>query len=195
MSFILDALRKSENERQQQTAAPLAAMPRSTRQQSRNVWLPILIIVLACNALLAGYLLLGRSEPTSSMTAEAPEVRSLRKESIVPPPEPVLEKPPTPAIKAAPASKPPAPKPPVKKPIQDGLPNLAQLQSAGLVSVGELRVDMHVYAGETDKRFVFINMKKYKEGEKLNEGPTIEAITVDGIILVHQGNRFRLDRD
>ena len=69
------------------------------------------------------------------------------------------------------------------------------MRAAGIVSIGDLRVDMHVYSGDPAKRFVFVNMKKYREGDRLAEGPSIEEITPEGIILSQQGKRFQLDRD
>jgi len=209
MSFILDALRKSDNERRQQATPGLAAAPRGVATKKRSIWLPILAVVLTINAMVFGTIFLTREEPapvavTSTLPPAEPEVRSLRKESFVEPASvaptnvPVV-KPPSATPDPAPVSaKPLAVNNPVADPvnsIQEGLPSLGQLRAAGLVSVADLRVDMHVYSGDTMKRFVFINMKKYREGERLTEGPTIEEITPDGVIMVQQGNRFRLDRD
>ena len=81
------------------------------------------------------------------------------------------------------------------KTIQEGLPSINQLRSTGQISVPNLRVDMHVYSGDATKRFVFINMSKYREGDRLAEGPIIEKITTEGVIMTHEGQRFRLDRD
>ncbi len=46
-------------------------------------------------------------------------------------------------------------------------------------------------AGE---RFVFVNMRKYLEGETLKEGPSVERITAEGVILNQRGLRFLLPR-
>jgi len=213
MSFILDALRKSDNERREQTAPPLAAAPKSVSQQKRNVWLPVLVIALAINAIVFGAFFLTRDEPAPvavktppppRIEVSEPEVRPLRKEistesaqakpsETAPADKPLtaLVKPPQPATPvAAPEA---APKP--RATVQDGLPSLDQLRASGIVQVGELRLDMHVYSTDPAKRLVFVNMKKYREGERLAEGPTIEEITPEGVILVERGNRFRLDRD
>jgi general secretion pathway protein B len=96
----------------------------------------------------------------------------------------------------APPAKPAADaEPQSSKTIQEGLPNINQLRSTGQTSVPYLRVDMHVYSGAATKRFVFINMSKYREGDRLAEGPIIEEITTEGVIMTHEGQRFRLDRD
>jgi general secretion pathway protein B len=44
-------------------------------------------------------------------------------------------------------------------------------------------------------RFVFINGRKYHEGMKLQEGPLLERIRRDGIVLNYQGVRFLLPRE
>ncbi len=202
MSFILDALRKSENERREQAAPTLAGTPRATPAQKRTIWLPILAVVLAVNALVFGTLLLTRDEPApaaaSVPTPPKPEVRSLRKETRVDPSPLAQPVPPatSPKVTAAPA---PSPKPDAvptpPQTIREDLPSLDQLRAAGLVSVADLHIDMHVYSSDAAKRFVFINMNKYREGDRLAEGPTLEKITPQGTIMVQHGNRFRLDRD
>ncbi len=40
---------------------------------------------------------------------------------------------------------------------------------------------------------VIINMKRYREGECLREGPRIEEITSTGAILSHKTHRFHLN--
>ncbi len=210
MSFILDALRKSENERRQQATPALAAAPQAAAMKKRSLWVPVLVVVLVLNAIIFITMFLTRDEPApvaaTTPIPATPVVRSLRKELLAgattaePTRAPGTTTPTNRAASATPAApvvKTPAvaPAPPPAETIQEGLPSLGQLKAAGLVSVAELRVDMHVYAGDAAKRFVFINMKKYREGERLVEGPTIEQITPDGVIMVQQGNRFRLDRD
>ena len=50
MSFILDALRKSEAERQRQSAPSLADTRYHVLKKKPSVWLPVIAIVLAANA-------------------------------------------------------------------------------------------------------------------------------------------------
>ena len=51
MSFILDALRKSENDRRDQAQPTLAAAPQAAPVQKRSVWPLIIAVVLAINAM------------------------------------------------------------------------------------------------------------------------------------------------
>jgi hypothetical protein len=39
---------------------------------------------------------------------------------------------------------------------------------------------------------VFINGRKYREGERLTEGPEVVAVEPNGVVLSQQGQRFLL---
>ena len=56
----------------------------------------------------------------------------------------------------------------------------------------DLRLDLHVYAAAPAERFVFINMRKLREGESLPDGVRVEQITPNGVDLSYQGKRFAL---
>ena len=49
------------------------------------------------------------------------------------------------------------------------LPDIDQLRADGELPIGPLRLDIHVYSDNPTERFVFINMRKYKEGDKYDE--------------------------
>jgi general secretion pathway protein B len=59
----------------------------------------------------------------------------------------------------------------------------------------ELKLELHVYSNDPAQRFVFINSHKYREGENLAEGPRVEEIRGDGVVLSLRGSRFLLPRD
>ncbi len=63
------------------------------------------------------------------------------------------------------------------------------------MALPELHVDIHVFSDVARDRFVFINMTKHKEGSRLAEGPLVEEITPDGVVLSHNGKSFLLPRD
>ncbi len=66
MSFILDALRKSEHERQRQTGPALAEVPVAAPRPRSNIWAPVAIALLLVNRVVVGVWLLRKS-------ASAPE--------------------------------------------------------------------------------------------------------------------------
>lgn len=213
MSFILDALRKSETERQQKSAPGLADSHYRRSNTGRNIWIPLLVIVLAANAVILAFVMnrdtseaevaVANTEPARGPVLLAnPEVRPLARE--------VPGKKATPGSVADSTGASGRTEPVVMQMdtntladpggvesggIQEGLPSLQQLVASGQMSVEPLHLDIHVYAEAQAGRFVFINMKKYREGEFLTEGPRIEEITRTGVILGYRGDRFTLDRD
>ena len=84
---------------------------------------------------------------------------------------------------------------PANPPVEQNLPDIRQVSATRGYMIDPLHLDIHVYAGDPSKRFVFDNMKKYRQGDQLVEGPIIEEITRIGAILSFQGDRFRLDRE
>jgi len=230
MSFILDALRKSDSQRQQQTAPGIAMAQQQVHRSGRSVWIPVLVVVLLLNAALVAWIYLLDVDVETSVPQTSPPLsatpsaaRSLRKEAgavdeprgesataairVDDPPQaataaaraPRTSLPP-PAAESA-AAVPAATAAPVttetssaNKNIRPSLPSFEQLLVAGVISMPQLHLDIHVFASEPEKRFVFINMSKYREGEVLKEGPRVEEITATGVILSDQGNRFTLER-
>jgi general secretion pathway protein B len=59
-------------------------------------------------------------------------------------------------------------------------------------SLPDLRMDLHVFDTDPAKRFVFINMRKLREGETLPEGVRVDEITPTGARLSYKGNQFAL---
>jgi len=74
------------------------------------------------------------------------------------------------------------------------LPSISEVNLTGPMALPELHLDVHVFATRPSDRFVYINMRKYHEGDTLDEGPTIERIRRDGVVLNFQGLRFVLPR-
>lgn len=69
--------------------------------------------------------------------------------------------------------------------------DLPDAQRAGLPVP---RIDVHVFAQEPERRFVLIDLRKYKQGDTLEDGAVIETILADGIVLSYQGQQYRVDR-
>jgi general secretion pathway protein B len=73
------------------------------------------------------------------------------------------------------------------------MPNADEVAARG--GVAALHLDLHVYTTQPQQRFIFVNSRKYKEGDTLAEGPVVEQITPDGAVLNFQGSRFKLSND
>ncbi|MCB1624709.1 MAG: general secretion pathway protein GspB [Pseudomonadales bacterium] len=73
-----------------------------------------------------------------------------------------------------------------------GIPTRDEVVTSGQASIPDLRLDLHVYASNPAERFVFINMRKLREGEALPDGVRVESITPTGAVLSFRGTRFQL---
>jgi len=229
MSFILDALKKSEIERQRQTVPGLMDSRSRERRNRLPVWALALGALLAVNLLVLAFLLIKKSaSPTTvsrpAQTLSAPEVKAEDSPSAADHFSPLDSAPvyapeiPVPASGSAAAREPPIAhatpaegpgKPAVRStrhpdPVlteedaqadsQEVLPSISEISLSGAQALPELHLDVHVYATNPADRFVYINMRKYHEGAVLQEGPTVERIRRDGVVLNYQGLRFILPR-
>jgi general secretion pathway protein B len=203
VSFILDALRKSESERQRLGGASIAELPVGERR-SHPWWIFALAALLFANlGLLAVIVLRPASKDTVAPAVQTPASQPAT--ARVPPPAAQVRIAAPPAESLADAVTPPAEidyelvdreameaassvpaGPTLVKPIESN--------TAEPTSLDNLRVDMHVYSPQASQRFVMINMRKYAEGQTLAEGPHVEQITPTGVTLNYQGTRWQLSR-
>jgi general secretion pathway protein B len=239
MSFILDALKKSENERQRHIGPSLADVQVHRRERNRPWWVVAVAGLLVVNiGVLAAVLMRGTPEAQPTLSAPAasvaqavqqPAIQARQASTPAPRHEQRIEVDPSVRSLAAEAG---APEPdaafaeeggfpsdltatqggaPLVRRIEPGgasagavanagaersaevLPTLDDLTASG-TALPELHLDIHVHSGNAAERFVFVNMRKYVEGETLNEGPAVERITADGVVLNHRGLRFLLPR-
>jgi len=215
MSFILDALRKSEAERQQQGKAQFAGVPASAPDRTAPRWLWVVGVLLAINLLVLVGLLLrpdgaAREAPAVTRPAVTPiaaapnatpdagfaeQVAAAKKNAPQRQPEPT---PVAATVEDAPVSA--APVTTTARAVRTStatasLPTIHQLRAEGKIELQDLHVDIHVYSENPQDRFVFINMTRLKEGAQMPEGPVVAEITSDGVVLRHQGMTFLLPRD
>ncbi|MGB5726919.1 MAG: general secretion pathway protein GspB [Thiogranum sp.] len=243
MSYILEALKKSEQQRELGRVPGITSVHENTAKSVSGKWLWLIVAILLLNAGLLVLLLWPDSEP-EPVTTSAPirEPVQLRRDRPAVAPlvsqPPVLENPaprvpqaariaPLPAAPAAapvktettakpvlqePAmaaavlpAQPQAEQPQAEQPQAEQPPRPAVKADAPALPVwpqipthlfqqlsGNLRLDVHVFSDQPQKSFVLINMRKYRQGEKLQEGPQLDEITAEGVILSFSGQRFRL---
>jgi len=236
MSFILDALKKSELERQRQTLPGIMDPGAAPRRSRFPVWAAALGILLGINLLVLSIVLLRRGAapgPTAAPPAarapagaDTPPLASAASagSSAAPvavadsaaehfspmdgaasryAPEIPLAESDTPTAHAAGRSSDAAPRPAESaKPAaaraaeesDEVLPSIDEVNLNGSQGLSELHLDVHVYATRASDRFVYINGHKYHEGMHLAEGPIVERIRRDGVVLNAEGIRFLLPR-
>lgn len=225
MSFILEALRKSEHERQRQAGPDFApqVVVRKPAFSWTSPWVIVIVVLLVINVAVISLLFtrLERPQPhTAPVEMPAPATQAgaappVSPPAVVPPVTPPPRTTPPAQAAAAPAPPPvfPAPEPayeaasyaapdPTPSPsraairqtstaVEELLPTVHEL---GLGTVPELHLDLHVYADQPQERFVSINGRKYREGDRTAEGIGIERITQQGVVMNQQGRRFLLPR-
>jgi general secretion pathway protein B len=211
VSFILDALRKSEHERQRSTLPGLSQVPLATPTAQLPQWALAVISVLAAAVFVLGGAWWQSTRGPAEVIAPAPMVE--RNVELPPPPvstpQPLREPAPRPLV-AEPVSPPrevglaaaaatssetlgssfAEPERP-RAADQPALPSAAALVAQG-VALPPLRLELHAFSEQPRDRFVFINGRKYVEGERLAEGPQLVAIERTGAVLSHAGRRFLL---
>jgi len=207
MSFILDALKKSETERQQQSSAEFAGVPTSSGNSRVPRWLWVLGLLLAINLIvLLGLLLRPDVRPTDLPATTVTEDRvpavdapnfadqvAAAKQNV-----PAQQSVAVAEAKTSPSSSPVvAPGVVYADPPQNStsLPTVHEVIANGTVMLPDLHLDIHVYSDIPEDRFVFINMSKQRENTHLTEGPVVKEILPEGVILEYQGTSFLLTRD
>jgi general secretion pathway protein B len=226
MSFILDALKKSEIERQRQTVPGLMDTRIAGRRNRLPIWAVALGVLLGINLLVLSFVLWRKDAPAAH--ASRPAAAAAAAANAAPPvtehfspldgaPVYAPEIPVPSADGAAPLHSPIArlgsaagtgstvshtvhradpllTEPDARDENQELLPTISEISLTGAQALPEMHLDVHVYATKPSDRFVYINMRKYHEGATLQEGPTLERIRRDGVVLNFQGLRFILPR-
>jgi len=256
MSFILDALKKSERERERQKQPTVVEVPYGRRNRRQPLWLMIVIALLVINCILlllmwwhssntpAAAPVATTAAPTAAASSSsslsslpsAPHIATSPHTSEV---RPLLDEAGEPETSdeaiaasdeaASPNASVPA-GPPLVRPTTNldravaqqqaqanasrmdsltrntvgggtnptrttaDVPTLESLGGNGALGLPTMRLDIHVYSTVANERFAFINGHKYQEGQVLAEGPTMERITQDGVVLNYRGQRFLLPR-
>lgn len=196
MSYILDALKRSEQQRirgrRRSSARGQAASAQSEPFYAawiRPGQMVIIVMVLGVLLFLGARAFFRASPPAAPAT-----------EPTAPPPQSKVEAKiqaamPAVAPKAEAALAPPRPRAPVLSPPADGpVRFLRSLPMDFQQGLPELVVNIHVYAAEELNRILYINNRSYRRGEQVQDGIIVEEIVPDGVVLQFRGQRFKLPR-
>lgn len=212
MSFILDALKKSEAERQRKSVPGFADIPDARTEQRPQRWWWIIGGLLAVNAAVLSIIYFPARDEVNE-PAPAQQAAAVAREPIREP-EPAVANPAafSEIVAEAKKNRPPLDVPTTTEPqrqdpppatatattsrvtMSEQLTTMNELRADGSLQLPELHLDIHVYSEKPAERFVFINMTKYKEGDTLSEGPAVREIRTDGVVLEQGGTRFLMPR-
>lgn len=165
MSYILEALKKSERERALGGVPSLDTVHERVRPASLLPWVIALIAVLLLSAMVALWLLRDGG-PVIAETAQAPPAGTVKEAQtpamVAPPPAPAG------GSRAAVGTLPPA--------LSAQLPALA--------------VNVVSYSDEPGKRFIMINQRILREGDRLGTDIMVREIMRDSARLEFRGHEF-----
>src|SRR5215210_7051926 len=222
MSFILDALKKSETERQRQSGPGFFQVKVAAPKASWPAWAYALGGLLAINIGVVAWLML--RQPSRAAVVETPPAQTAAPVTQAPPPPPAaaparelpaevapLIETDTPVVAAdtstenlnpedyEPAAEPAAPASAAEahatRGTAEGLPTYEQVAGTPGNGLPELRLDLHVFAAKPQDRFILLNMHRLREGDSLPEGVRLDQITAGGAVLSFRKSKFVLERD
>lgn len=199
MSYILDALKRADAERERGLVPGLhsqsaAALPQGTPAARRPALRPVLWIALAALLVVAAaagwWLTRQRGAAAPATPTPAPAAAS---------PAPVVQAPAPPVPPTLPILAPPPPAPPAA--AAPAAPAAAAPGSARVRSLNELPPEVRAqlpqvgisggtYSSNPEHRMLIANGKVVHEGEEIAPGLRLESIAPGKAILNHQGTRY-----
>lgn len=211
MSFILDALRKSEHQRQRQAGPYVAQAPLGRRSTQVPVVLLAVAVLLIVNLVVLVLFLVRDDTPTvveAPAHSAAPSVPMIAPQpdptpavgapevALMPPPQPVqqVQAPTGMTYDPPPLREAPEPPPAYLLPEPEAPLPMAMLPPQATAGLPPLTLELHVYSPDPTQRAVFINGRRYLEGDTINEGADVMAISSEGAVMSYRGQRFLLPR-
>ncbi|MFA5080998.1 MAG: general secretion pathway protein GspB [Hydrogenophilaceae bacterium] len=209
MSYILDALRKSELQRQQ-GATPITRLTLATEAAPERPAISrigVLATLLLCAGVLIGWLRPWQSEPVSPAPRPAVAAPGVPVQASIRPAMPVPELPNAKPVQAGAAAAMARPAQPVQAdstppkagaepPLADPVPLPATLEFSALPDairreIPEMTISLHGYSATAKDSIVMINGTLLHEGDAIAPGLRLERITPDGVIVGYKEYRFR----
>jgi type II secretion system (T2SS) protein B len=203
MSYILDALTKAAKQRGRQAPVLQRLLgPTSVTTSAGSRWSGRLIAAVLLNAILLTLLLamwlrpVSVAAPPKSLAAPAPEVPREKTEPRER--EAVLQSRSTQRSAVTPTRPPAAPAPRRPPPTAQGTqaptlaPPVTPVKPPAPSEPPGLKVEALIYAETPAQRTVFINGRKYVEGDSIDGRLRVEEIQEEGVVLSEEGRRFTL---
>lgn len=200
MSYILEALKKAQAERELGSAPTIHAAPVQTAPARAASSRKPLLIGLGAGALVAAaaaYALLRQPSVVAVVAAPPPVAAPV---IPTPPPEPVaaVVKPaPAPKPRPKPVEAPPAPEPaPVVAaapvPVEDDAPLLSQLPENIQREIPQVAFGGYMYSANPADRLLLIDKVLRREGEQVAPGLTLERLLPKAAVMNYRGYRYRV---
>ena len=205
MSYILDALRKSDQQRRRHVAPTLLTLQPSAVARNRPAYVTygLLAVILIGGGVVIGWLRPWQSEPAAVKPVDSKPIESKPIELKPGPPAPAASEI---AAHAKPDVSPEAnslasgktPPPPERRvdiaaadAAGETVVEVEKLPTSLREEVSKITVSVHAYSNTPEKRLVGIGRRILHEGDYVMPGLKLEEITPDGMILGYKGYRVR----
>lgn len=189
MSYILDALKKSDQQRQQGTGPNLQTVHRPLIGNNESPLLKLIVSLLVILLLLLGvgggwYLFKG-APSVPQETKRQSEASTTVDKSIVSGKAKVHTALKSPVVELVPKT--------VKK-INSSALRFNDLDANTRASIPSLTFSFHVYSDNPSRRTIIINNRRVKEGELIEKSLLLEDITPLGVVMLwNNETRFSID--
>lgn len=205
MSYILEALKKAQAERQLGSTPGIhdvltPTVPAAAAASTLRYWIAGGIAVLLAVAY-ASWRMLAATEaaPVQLAKAEPPVVVAVpaareagtetRPATVVKPP--VTEPPPVPAAASAPPVQ-PAVQPAPESDPDDALPTLAELSPSVQATIPKVTLGGYIYSPVPAERLLLIDNNLRREGEVVGASLVLERLLPRAAVMNYRGTRFRM---
>lgn len=186
MSYILDALKKSEQERARERAPTLASIHSGWQPPGQRRWPLWLGGGIALLLFAGGSWFYWQPEVSSVIPTPKDIVRAEAGTSApVPVETPVT---PSPAVQQPPAQESATTEPVPPPRVQE----LWELPDPVRADFPALTFSFHVYAEDPARRTIIINSRRMREGAVLDQDLELESITEDGVVFRFRGYRVHV---
>ena len=210
MSLILDALKKSEQERQRDRAPGLQSihqppLRREAGPSRQGWWIAVAGLFIVVNAAaLAYWLWSSRAAAPVPIIAAAPVPQPVAQaaEAEQKPAQKTLQNEPVPAT-VRPAAEADAEYTRITpagagQPQQTAGDELTPVQEVGDLpdsvrnNLPAMTFSFHVYSANPEQRTIIINNRRMRAGDEIAQGLQLQEITEDGVILAYAGYRIHI---
>lgn len=203
MSYILDALKKSEDERSQQERVQRQSLQNQSSRPGRSIslklWLALMFVVLACLLFwwfwpsLSNVLYQARLESNSSSQSSAVAQKDKTIQESLSPESPVVAS--SGGANENIGNSAVAEQYTFESPLPPGneIKELWQLPADFQARVPALSFSFHVFSDTPENRTIIINDRRLKEGAMVTSKIRLRMITSTGVILFAHGRFFHVD--
>lgn len=194
MSYILEALKKSEQERQQGRVPGLQTLPpqlHDTVQPAKWPYAVIGVLALSLVFMLGWMRPWARQDKLAGIqhSGIAQETAQAVPDQSSPPVSVLITEPTASSVKPAIVQKPVLEEPSLSL---ESIPHLRDIPSLVQQAIPDMEFAGHVYTSNPEQRSVIINGRSMAEGETVVEGLKVEQITKAGVVFSYQTQLFQM---